>query len=77
MPLEAEPGDVLLHSTGVLHGSPPNVSTSARRAFYVHYRSLDELGRGYWRKSSEWLDAQRAFLRSIIEERGTAGLPAG
>lgn len=73
VPLEAEPGDLLLHSTAALHGSPANVSAEKRRTFYVHYRSQAELGRGYWQKSPDWIADQRDFLRRCISERRETG----
>jgi phytanoyl-CoA hydroxylase len=42
VPLEAQPGDLLLHSTGVLHGSPRNTSGQMRRTFYLHFRNDSE-----------------------------------
>ena len=77
VPLEAAAGDVVFHSTGVLHGSPPNMSDATRRTFYVHYRSIEELQRGYWAKPDPWFDEQRAFLERIQEERRDAGLSNG
>lgn len=74
VPLEAEPGDVLLHSTGVLHGSPPNTSSDTRRTFYIHYRTREELSRGHWKRSAGWMEGQRDFLRRITRERLDAEL---
>jgi hypothetical protein len=72
--LEAQPGDVLLHSTGLLHGSPPNRSTAMRRTFYVHYGSAEELERGFWKRDTAWIAERAAYFASMRDERRGLGL---
>jgi hypothetical protein len=72
--LEAQPGDVVLHSTGVLHGSPPNRSASMRRTFYVHYGSREELQVGWWKRDAAWLEERAAWFATMREERRALGL---
>jgi hypothetical protein len=69
VPLEAEPGDVLLHSTGVLHGSPTNTSAALRRTFYIHYRPPAELTGGFWQRPQDWIDRRVADFASFVEAR--------
>jgi ectoine hydroxylase-related dioxygenase (phytanoyl-CoA dioxygenase family) len=37
VPLEVEPGDIVIHHMAVVHGSPENKSPAMRRTFYIHY----------------------------------------
>lgn len=74
VPVEAEPGDLLLHSTGVLHGSPRNTSNERRRTFYVHYRPPAELVSGWWSRPPEWVDGQIRFLKEALAERAALGI---
>lgn len=74
VPLEAEPGDLLVHSTGVLHGSPPNESGSLRRTFYVHFPVPSTMTDGWWQRSPEWAEGQRKLLADMAAERASAGL---
>lgn len=67
--VEAQPGDVLFHSTGVLHGSPTNASGGMRRTFYVHFRPLEVLGKGFWDRPQEWIESRLAMTRRLREER--------
>jgi hypothetical protein len=69
VPLEAQPGDLLLHSTGVLHGSPTNTSGAMRRTFYVQYASPATVIGGWWGKTAEWYEERAAFLRAAQAER--------
>jgi phytanoyl-CoA hydroxylase len=75
VPLEAEPGDVVLHSTGVLHGSPPNHSAELRRTFYLHYGRPERLMQGWWSRSQEWVDGQRELLHQVKAERAATLIP--
>lgn len=70
--LEAQPGDILFHSTGVLHGSPPNRSGGLRRTFYVHYRPPSVLAGEWWNRPAEWIEGQQRFLEEIIAERASS-----
>lgn len=68
-PLPAQAGDVLLHCTGVLHGSPVNTSTRLRRTFYVHYRPEAALRRPEWAFDDERIAAARARRDTFAAER--------
>ena len=81
--LPAEPGDVFVHATGLLHGSPPNHSGDTRRTVYFHHRGpsglvLDatEASVRKVRKTEprEWFDQQVAFLADAIAHRAASGL---
>src|SRR5581483_3972879 len=75
-PLEARPGDMLIHSTGVLHGSPTNTSGSVRRTLYFHYRTPAEIAGGYWQRPQEWVDERAAEFEGYAAARVTEGLDA-
>lgn len=70
VPLKAEPGDVLLHSTGVLHGSPTSSGT-LRRTFYLHYRPPSILATD-WARPQEWIDERIALFAQLRAERDAA-----
>jgi hypothetical protein len=72
VPLEAEPGDLLLHSTGVLHGSPTNTSSSMRRTLYLHYRPPAELTGGFWQRPQDWIDQRVAAFEALVQSRAVA-----
>lgn len=72
VPVEAQPGDLVLHSTGLLHGSPQNSSGGLRRTVYLHFRTLEHLRR-HWSQTS--IDEHRRYLERFTEERAAAGLP--
>jgi phytanoyl-CoA hydroxylase len=42
IPLETEPGDLLVHSANLLHGSQPNSDTTMRRTVYIGAMDIDE-----------------------------------
>lgn len=71
IPLEAEPGDLLLHSTGVLHGSPKNTSNQIRRTLYLHYQTPAQLLTGFWQRPQEWIDERVALYESLVEARNS------
>ncbi|HWL44456.1 MAG TPA: phytanoyl-CoA dioxygenase family protein [Ilumatobacter sp.] len=77
-----EPGDVLVHATGLLHGSPPNLSSDTRRTFYIHYRGPSGLSAPSTQRSirvarecepQQWAERQVAFLAEAIDARESAG----
>jgi hypothetical protein len=72
--LEAEPGDLLLHSTGVLHGSPVNTSATLRRTFYLHYRPPAVLTGPFWNRPEDWITERVALFASLVERREAARL---
>jgi len=57
VPAEMEPGDVLFHSTRVLHGSTVNKHPSLRRVVYFDSRSL------------RWNEEHRAFHPDLLRRR--------
>jgi ectoine hydroxylase-related dioxygenase (phytanoyl-CoA dioxygenase family) len=69
VPLAAQPGDMLIHSTGVLHGSPTNTSGAIRRTLYFHYRTREEIVGGYWQRPAEWADELAARFASYQAAR--------
>ncbi len=73
VPLLAEPGDLLIHSIGVLHCSPPNPSPAFRRVFYPLFLSAEVLHTGIFQRDDAWIEAQRGFLAAIQEERRALG----
>lgn len=52
VPLEVEPGDVMLHHVAVVHGSPENRGPDLRRTFYIHYMADETLEDAY----GDWPD---------------------
>lgn len=73
--LEAQPGDVMFHSLGVLHGSPKNTSASIRRTFYVHFRPPDAFGSGFWDRPAEWIAERRKVTAEMHADRTAASYP--
>lgn len=71
--LEAQPGDIAFHSTGVLHGSPANASGGLRRTFYIHFGTVDALRTGFWQRSPDWIEERRHYLASMQRERVERG----
>lgn len=63
-PLEMEAGDVLFHCLSTPHGSAPNLSSSTRRVFYVHYLAEEVYQDGYapeaWAKEKPGWNNDRA-----------------
>jgi ectoine hydroxylase-related dioxygenase (phytanoyl-CoA dioxygenase family) len=74
--LEAQPGDMIIHSTGVLHGSPTNTSSSVRRTLYLHYRTPAEIVGEYWQRPQEWVDERAAEFARYAAQRMAEGLDA-
>lgn len=73
--LEAQPGDVLFHSLGVLHGSPTNSSGGLRRTFYVHFRPPEVFGTGFWDRPADWIADRRKVNAQMRDERAASGFP--
>lgn len=80
--IPAEPGDVLVHATGLLHGSPANRSTDTRRTMYVHFRGPAGLAAPTTATSvrtargcepDEWARRQAGFLADAVAARRAAG----
>jgi phytanoyl-CoA hydroxylase len=77
IPLEMDPGDVLLHSISAPHGSKANDTETLRRVFYVHFMAQEVMQSLH----PEWLETKRGFTqgdvqtaREMVEERVRAGL---
>jgi ectoine hydroxylase-related dioxygenase (phytanoyl-CoA dioxygenase family) len=82
--LEARPGDVFVHATTLLHGSPPNTSGASRRTVYLHFRGPSGLGarsteawvqRTHGIGTGEFVGRQLDLLRTALSTRAGAGLP--
>lgn len=71
VPLEAQPGDLVIHCTGMLHGSPANTSAKLRRTFYLHFQRPEILAQGWWNRSPEWIDEMRQLLDAAVAERSS------
>jgi ectoine hydroxylase-related dioxygenase (phytanoyl-CoA dioxygenase family) len=55
--VEMEPGDVLVHDTMVVHGSPAATGNALRRTIYYEFRPAEQiLAEGPWDRS--WVDAR-------------------
>ncbi len=67
VPVLAQPGDVLLHSVTVLHGSFWNRSKSLRRTIYFHVDHLEDMRMRppAQRKQHDYVRAQRHTLEAI------------
>ena len=74
VPLEVGPGDMILHSTGVLHGSPQNRSAEQRRTLYLHYRTPAALAAAG--HPEDWVRGRAALLDEMVRERAASGLDA-
>lgn len=71
--VEMEPGDVLIHDTMVLHGSPATAGGDLRRTIYYEFRSAEQiLAEGPW--GPEWID-QRLRLIPLALERHAEAYP--
>eukprot|EP01130_Rhizamoeba_saxonica_P008969 TRINITY_DN3636_c0_g1_i3.p1 TRINITY_DN3636_c0_g1~~TRINITY_DN3636_c0_g1_i3.p1 ORF type:complete len:247 (-),score=46.49 TRINITY_DN3636_c0_g1_i3:100-840(-) len=67
VPVEVEPGDVVLHNILILHGSPACVSP-LRRTVYYEYRAIDqEIRMGPHRE--DYIPIKQKVLLHCIEER--------
>jgi ectoine hydroxylase-related dioxygenase (phytanoyl-CoA dioxygenase family) len=71
--VEAEPGDMLLHCTGVLHGSPRNESGAMRRTLYLYFAPPSWFER-FAVLDPPSVDVQRRLLAQMIDERAASGL---
>jgi ectoine hydroxylase-related dioxygenase (phytanoyl-CoA dioxygenase family) len=73
-PLEAEPGDVMLHHVAVAHGSPENRSPVLRRTFYVHYMNDATVQDAYsdWPNLLSPDELQRFWGAALAERRAAA-----
>lgn len=75
VPLEAAPGDVMLHHVAVVHGSPENRSTALRRTLYIHYMSDETVRDAY----ADWPDllspeeAERFWGAALADHGGVLG----
>ena len=72
--LEAEPGDMLFHCTGVLHGSPKNQSAAMRRTLYLYFGPPSWYERFGALRFGDSVEAQDALLRAMVEERAASAL---
>lgn len=72
VPLAAQPGDLAIHSIGVLHCSPPSASAH-RRVFYVLYESPEVLRDGIFHRSDEWIADMRVQFAAMHDERAARG----
>lgn len=73
VPLVAQPGDLVIHSIGVLHCSPPNPSAAYRRVFYPLFLSPEVLRTGIFQRDDAWIDGQRRLFAAMQEERRATG----
>ncbi len=73
--LEAEPGDLVIHCSGVLHGSPANTGGTLRRTFYLHYGTPTSLQEGWFTDTDEQIAEHSAMLAEWEAVR--AGAPVG
>ena len=71
--LDAEPGDMLLHCTGVLHGSPRNDSAAMRRTLYLYFGPPSWFDR-FSALHPPSTEEQRSLLARMIDERAASGL---
>ena len=76
VPLEMEPGDVILHAISTPHGSRANDSDTLRRVFYVHFMAREVMETLH----PEWVGTHRGFdsgdvqkVREMVDERIGAG----
>jgi phytanoyl-CoA hydroxylase len=76
LPLEMEPGDVILHAISTPHGSQANDSDTLRRVFYVHFMAREVMETLH----PEWVGTHRGFdsrdvqqVQEMVDERIGAG----
>jgi ectoine hydroxylase-related dioxygenase (phytanoyl-CoA dioxygenase family) len=78
VPLEMEAGDVLFHCLSTPHGSGPNLSSTQRRIFYVHYLADEVFQDGYgdapWASEKPgWGPRRRELITSMLDARTALG----
>ena len=65
--VEMGPGDVLIHDTMIVHGSPPVLGNDLRRTLYYEFRAAEQiLAEGPWDRA--WVDARMRLLPLAIAE---------
>jgi len=65
--VEMGPGDVLLHDTMVVHGSPPVLGNRLRRTLYYEFRAAEQiLAEGPWDR--DWVDARMRLVPLALAE---------
>lgn len=79
VPLEMEAGDVLFHCLSTPHGSGPNLSSTQRRIFYIHYLAdevyRDAYGSAPWAAEKPgWGARRRELVESMLASREELGL---
>jgi ectoine hydroxylase-related dioxygenase (phytanoyl-CoA dioxygenase family) len=68
--LPADPGDVILHATSLIHGSPWSFSAALRRTICFHFNQFNDVrlqDKAYWTRASYLKDQAR--LQAAIELR--------
>ena len=74
IPAEVEPGDVLIHNSKVVHGSPENKSGTQRRVVYFDNRSLS-LNEKYQWWPHELMERRGVLYQSALYQRRTNPYP--
>lgn len=64
--VEMEPGDVLVHDTMIVHGSPATKGNNLRRTLYYEFRSAEQiLDEGPW--DAAWVDARLRLVPLALQ----------
>lgn len=73
VPLELDPGDVLVHAITAPHGSRANVTSDVRRVVYLHYMAREVLEQLYggWADGGGFGSAGIAKLAAMVDQVGT------
>jgi len=75
IPAEVEPGDVMLHNSKVIHGSPENKSGKQRRVVYFDNRSVS-LNEKYEWWPHELMEKRCLLYQAALHERRTNPYPS-
>ncbi len=71
VPVEMEPGDVLLHDVMIVHGSPRTEGKDLRRTIYYEFRPAEQiLEEGPW--DAAWIDKRLRLLPLGLKRHGQA-----
>ena len=74
-PLPVQPGDVMLHSTLAMHGSPA-ARSALRRVVYLEFRPAD-VEAAWGPHTLDYIPAKQAVLLSALDQRRRAAYASG
>ena len=77
IPIETQPGDVVLHSPNILHGSRATRGKPIRRISYFAYYQIEDLQRKGGKFDDRYVLSWLRFMHAAIQERSQLAETAG